>query len=118
MLFFQQRVRRDVFECQAIFSEAVALLVWIDPIARRGQRETAFDQSGDEHGAKPQAAQVSRFEYAQTVSIRRAKDLRLRTERAAHFLEKRREPRGRRRLCGELDALDRGQEGAAQTFER
>src|ERR1044072_5223875 len=33
MLFFQQCVRREVFESQTVFAESIALLVWIDPIA-------------------------------------------------------------------------------------
>ncbi len=89
VLFLQQRVGRNVFERQAVFSEPIAFFVRIDPIARRAQRKPAFDQSGDENCAKAQAANVGCFEHAQAVAIGRAKELRLRTERAAHFLKKR-----------------------------
>src|SRR5689334_3199783 len=48
MLFFEEGVWRDVFECKTVFPQSIALFVWIDPIARGAQRETAFSQSGDE----------------------------------------------------------------------
>ena len=46
-----------------------ALFVWIDPVARRQQRETSFDQSGDEDRAKTQTTHISCFEHAQATLI-------------------------------------------------
>src|SRR6185369_4860780 len=117
MLFFQQRVGRDVFECQAVLAEPIALFVWIDPIARRTQRETAFNQSGNKDSTKAQTADIRRFEHAQTIAIGCAKDLRLRNKRAAHFLKESREPNAIGCLCAELDALDGGDKGATQFFQ-
>ena len=89
----RERAGRRLYAWRSFFfavddwqGEPVALFVRIDPVARRGQRKTTFDQSCHEDRAKPQAAHVGCFEHAQTVSIRRAKDLRLRGERATHFL--------------------------------
>ena len=52
VFFFKQRRGRDVFERQTILFESLALLVRVDPITRRTQWESTFDEPGDEYRAK------------------------------------------------------------------
>src|SRR5689334_189913 len=117
MLFFEERVRRDVFERQTVLLQTIALFVRIDPIARSRQRKTTFSKSGDKDRTHSQTAHIGSFEHAQAVAIGRAEDLRLRGERTSHFLKKRREPRYSR-VSRELNAFDRRDECTAQRFER
>src|ERR1051326_4265935 len=50
VLFFKERVWRDVFERQTVLFQTVALFMRVDPIARRRQRKSAFGKSCYEHG--------------------------------------------------------------------
>src|SRR5260370_38718332 len=71
MLFFQQRLARNVFEYHAIFLEALPLFVRVEPIPGSSQREASFDQARDEDRTETQPAHVGGFQHPQPVAIGR-----------------------------------------------
>src|SRR5689334_16016474 len=81
MLFFHQRLGRNVFEHHPVLFQTLAFFVWIQPIARSAQRETALVHARDEHCTKLQPTHIGRFQDPHAITIARGnrKDLRFQT---------------------------------------
>src|SRR5215471_1760834 len=71
MLLFHQRLGRNVLEHHAVLFQTLALFMWIQPVARSAQWETAFVHAGNKHRAKAQPADVGRLQHPDTVTIAR-----------------------------------------------
>src|ERR1044072_8608757 len=69
VFFLQKRGGRNIFEKDAVLLQPYSLFVWIQPIARRAQREPAFDHAGNKDDAKSQAAHIGCSHYAEAVAI-------------------------------------------------
>src|SRR2546425_2763555 len=89
MFLFQERCRRDIFQGQTVALQTLALFMRINPIARRTQRESAFDQARDEDSPKAQPTHVGCLKHAQAPHIRRAEHLRLRAEATTYLCNER-----------------------------
>src|SRR5438128_4951499 len=100
--------------------------MWIDPIPRGAQRESAFDQSRNEQRAEAQPAHVSGFEHTQAVPITEPRTENLSVETAINFVKKdfQRDPvvlvtlsAGWHDVSGNLNTADRCCKRSPQTLQ-